>query len=125
VVRPDDVLLEVDGVVAEGAGGLAAGALEGGATPASSSTRRMPLPPPPAEALIITGKPMRAMSTASSGSRTGSTVPGTTGTPAAVTVRRARSLSPMAVMAAGGGPIQTSPASCTLRAKVAFSLRNP
>jgi hypothetical protein len=38
---------------------------------------------------------------------------------------RALTLSPSASMAAGGGPIQVSPASITAVANVAFSARNP
>ena len=79
----------------------------------------MPMPPPPADALTITGKPMsRAAATASSGSPTGSEVPRETGTPAAATRLRARILSPIASIASGDGPTQTSPASWTRRAKL-------
>ena len=38
---------------------------------------------------------------------------------------RARTLSPSASMASGGGPIQVSPAATTVRAKSAFSARKP
>jgi hypothetical protein len=62
--------------------------------------------------LTITGKP--------------ASVPaGTTGTPAWSAAALARSLSPISSIAAGGGPIQVSPASSTARAKPAFSLRKP
>ena len=56
VARPEDRLLEVDGVVAEGALRLAPRALAGaGELVLACATRRMPLPPPPAAALSITG----------------------------------------------------------------------
>src|SRR5439155_17826717 len=55
----------------------------------------------------------------------GSVVPGPTGTPAAAIRFRALILSPMASMASGPGPTQTSPAASTARAKPAFSDRNP
>jgi hypothetical protein len=72
------------------------------------------------------GKPMRSASaTARSTSSIGSTRPGTTGTPAACIVRRAMILSPIVSIASAGGPIHTSPASTTARAKYARSLRKP
>ena len=51
--------------------------------------------------------------------------PGTTGTPAALTVCLARILSPMASIASGGGPMNTMPASAQARANAAFSARKP
>ena len=51
--------------------------------------------------------------------------PGTTGTPAAATVALAAILSPIASIAAGGGPTNTSPAAAQARAKAAFSARKP
>ena len=59
----------------------------------------MPRPPPPAAALTSSGSPIAAGSPVS-----------TTGTPASRAIRFASSLSPPARSAAGGGPIQTSPA---------------
>ena len=44
---------------------------------------------------------------------TGAIVPATSGAPAADAIRRAETLSPSALIAAGGGPIQISPASTT------------
>ena len=58
-------------------------------------------------------------------SRISSVVPGTIGTPAVSMRCRAPILEPMASIAAGGGPIQVSPASSQARAKAAFSARNP
>ena len=77
----------------------------------------MPRPPPPAEALISTG---RSRSVTDAGSSSGST-----GTPAAAMSRLASTLEPIAAIAAGGGPIQTSPASSTACANSAFSDRKP
>ena len=61
----------------------------------------------------------------SSASATGSAVPGTSGAPTFCAMCRAWTLSPRASMAAGGGPIQISPASITAWAKPAFSARKP
>ena len=52
-------------------------------------------------------------------------VPGTIGTPAASMRCRAPIFDPIASIAAGGGPIQTSPASAQARANAAFSARKP
>ena len=77
----------------------------------------MPRPPPPALALISTG---RSAAVTSSGASSAST-----GTPAAA-IRRLRSiLLPIASIASGGGPTQVSPASSTARANAAFSDRKP
>lgn len=92
----------------------------------SSSAERtssMPLPPPPADGLTSTGKPMRRAASARSSS--GSAPPGSTGTPAAATVALARILSPIASIAPGGGPTNTSPARAHRRANAAFSARKP
>ena len=58
-------------------------------------------------------------------SRTGSSVPGTTDTPADSASWRARTLSPAAWSASGGGPIQTRPDAATASATSARSLMNP
>ena len=50
-----DQLLDVDAAIAEGAQSFARGGVEAGARSSARSTRRMPLPPPPATALSITG----------------------------------------------------------------------
>ena len=71
-----------------------------------------PRPPPPKAALIATGRPCsRAKSTISSGPLTGPSVPGASGAPTRLAISRARTLSPSASIAAGGGPIQVRPAS--------------
>ncbi len=86
----------------------------------------MPLPPPPPAALSITGKPMSAAKLrASSKLAKGLSVPGTTGTPAAIMFRRACVFSPMASMALAGGPMKVSPAWSQARTKAAFSERKP
>ena len=93
---------------------------------ASSATARMPLPPPPADALTRTGRP-----TASAAARTPASVwsagvsPGTTGTPARTISARAPSFEPMLAMASGGGPTNVSPASRHAAANAAFSDRKP
>src|SRR5207237_442572 len=89
-------------------------------------TSRIPFPPPPPAAFSITGKPNSAArrSTWTSLS-TGSSDPGTTGTPAAIIRRRASSLSPIASIASAEGPMKTTPASAQARAKAARSARKP
>jgi hypothetical protein len=93
-------------------------------------TSRIPLPPPPADGLSSTGKPVSTAARASSASLrrawAGSGIsPGTTGTPAAATVRLAWILSPIVSMADAGGPTKTSPAASQAVAKAAFSARKP
>ncbi len=93
---------------------------------AAADTSRMPLPPPPADGLSSTGKPISDAAAARSVSDIpGSVRPGTTGTPAAATASLARILSPIASIAAAGGPMNTSPARSQAAAKAAFSERNP
>ena len=75
---------------------------------------------------MATGSPCSfAKANTSSWPVTGSFVPATSGAPAAAAIRRAETLSPSALIAAGGGPIQIRPASTTACAKSAFSERNP
>ena len=91
-----------------------------------SSTTRMPFPPPPADALSRTGKPISsAAARAAAASVTRSVSPGTIGTPASRIRRRASVLSPITAIVAGLGPTKTSPASSTARAKSARSARKP
>jgi hypothetical protein len=52
-------------------------------------------------------------------------VPGTTGAPAASAARRALVFEPINSIDSGLGPMKTSPASTTARAKAAFSERKP
>ena len=71
-----------------------------------------PRPPPPKTALIAIGRPFSsANATTSSASLTGSLVPGASGALAFSAMCLALALSPSASIAAGGGPIQVSPAS--------------
>ena len=87
----------------------------------------MPLPPPPAVALISSGKPICGATAMISSSRSppSPSVPGTTGTPALMTVARAMALSPMAAMAEGLGPIKVMPASMQAWANSSRSARKP
>ena len=81
------------------------------ATSSAFQAMRMPLPPPPAEALIITGKPTRAPRRAASASViTASGWPGTMGTPASAASFFEAILSPIAPMARGFGPMKAMPA---------------
>ena len=91
-----------------------------------SRTTRIPFPPPPPTALSATGKPVCfAIFAAAFASGAGPSLPGMTGTPALIIVARARILSPAAAIDSAVGPMKTSPASSTARAKSAFSLRKP
>ena len=85
----------------------------------------MPLPPPPAAALTISGKPICLATTASSSSRRPRSLPGTKGTPRFFTVSRAVILSPIASMASGEGPMKVIPASAQAAANSARSERKP
>ena len=85
-----------------------------------------PFPPPPADALIAIGHPISAAAARTAAAElAGSVVPGTIGTPAAFIAARAAVFDPISSIASGGGPIHTSPACSTARAKAAFSARNP
>ena len=86
----------------------------------------MPFPPPPADAFTSSGKPSaRAARAMASSDSPAPDTPGITGTPAAAMMRFASILLPMARIAAGGGPMKTSPAPAQRSAKSAFSARNP
>ena len=96
------------------------------ATSSSVRATLRPRPPPPKAALIAIGRPFSlANATTSSASSTGSLVPATSGAPTFSAMCRALTLSPRLSMAAGGGPIQTRPASITAWAKSRFSARKP
>ena len=90
-------------------------------------TTRIPLPPPPADGLEQhrDSRSARASAATSSASSAAAAMPGTTGTPACVISSRARTLSPIASIASGGGPMKTMPASRQARANAAFSDRKP
>ena len=90
----------------------------------------MPLPPPPAAALISTGKPIffaatSACSAVGKPSPAGPLSPGTTGVPAAVTVLRASVLLPIFRIASADGPMKVMPAAAQASAKSSFSDRKP
>ncbi len=95
----------------------------------AAATVRMPLPPPPATAFTTSGYPIRCASAVISASVAASanaaSVPGTTGTPAAIAACRAAVLLPMSAMARGVGPTKIRPASTQAWAKSSFSARNP
>ncbi len=91
----------------------------------SSCATRIPFPPPPAAALISTGKPIsRAASSASSGSERMS-VPGTMGTPTSFMVRRAAALSPISRICCGVGPMKVISLRSQISENSAFSARKP
>jgi hypothetical protein len=76
--------------------------------------------------LIAIGQPSSSpRRRTSSALSTGCVTPGTIGTPAARIRSRASIFEPIASIAAGGGPIQTIPASRQACAKTAFSARKP
>src|SRR2546425_12048948 len=79
---------------------------------ASRETTFIPRPPPPATALMITGKPISpVMSCASSIVLTGSTVPGRSGRPAFDIRSRAVALSPTFSITSGRGAMKGVPPS--------------
>ena len=85
----------------------------------------MPLPPPPALALIMTGGPVSRIQRAISSSLSRSVVPGTIGTPAFCIVWRAVTLSPIARITSPDGPMKTMPSSRQRSEKAPFSARKP
>jgi hypothetical protein len=93
----------------------------------SSSRRqgRMPRPPPPAVALIMTGKPMRLASDRPSLASARISVPGVTGTPLATAVARAVALSPIIEITLAEGPMNCRLQLAQISAKRAFSDRKP
>jgi hypothetical protein len=84
----------------------------------------MPLPPPPAEALSITGKPI-FFAAATASSVVSQRAPGTMGTPAEAILSRAAVFEPSWRMALAGGPTNVTPARSQASAKSGFSLKNP
>ena len=110
MTRTLDVALEEYVAVAEGDSASRRAPSIASLSSLASRTIRIPLPPPPAEALTRRGRPISA--SAASGSIAcdpSSSAPGTTGTPASCIIRRASTLDPIASIASAGGPIQTSP----------------
>ena len=87
---------------------------------------RIPLPPPPAEALIKIGNPMfSAMLFAVSISETAPSEPGTVGTPAFIISSRAADLFPICSIIFDDGPINLISFSSQSAAKLGFSDRKP
>ena len=87
---------------------------------------RMPLPPPPAEALIITGKPISsAIFRACRASAISPRKPGTVETLALAAAFFDSILSPMAAMAAGFGPMKATRALASAVGKASRSDRKP
>mmetsp|Transcript_7457 Transcript_7457/g.11041 ORF Transcript_7457/g.11041 Transcript_7457/m.11041 type:complete len:240 (-) Transcript_7457:22-741(-) len=86
---------------------------------------RIPFPPPPAEALIITGYPIMSASLSAVSISTSPSYPGITETPAPFAMAFDSILSPIALIAFVGGPTNVSPSSATLSANSLFSLKNP
>lgn len=84
-----------------------------------------PAPPPPAEALSITGKPIDFAAASTAAIDSMSLTPGTTGTPAAAIALRAPILSPITSIARTSGPMNTTPACLHASTKWARSLRKP
>ncbi|MNC95961.1 hypothetical protein D3C83_132030 [compost metagenome] len=85
----------------------------------------MPLPPPPAVALIMTGRPMRLASAKPSLASARISEPGVTGTPLATAVARAVALSPIIEMTLADGPMNWRLQLSQISAKRAFSERKP
>ena len=127
VARLRQIFLDVDGVVAEGGLGFGArgGERDAAARPRVCATF-MPRPPPPAAALISTGKPISlAIFIASVSLVTAPSEPGTTGMPRRFAVSLASILSPMMRMCSGVGPMKVILCSSRISAKRAFSDRKP
>ena len=98
------------------------------ATASSSSPRttRIPRPPPPWAALIITGQPSSlAIFSASAWLVTGCELPARIGTPARLARSRAAVLSPSVSRSSTRGPTNVIPASRQAAANSGFSERNP
>ena len=96
------------------------------ATSALEWAIRMPLPPPPAEAFIMTGKPIScAILTACFSSSITPRKPGTVETLAFAAAFFDSILSPIAAIAFGFGPMKTMPAAASALGKASRSDRKP
>ena len=92
----------------------------------ASGATRIPLPPPPAAALMITGNPsFWATLTPSSIDSTGPGEPGTVGTLSFCASLRAAALSPIWPICSAVGPMKVMFDARTVFANSAFSARNP
>ena len=85
----------------------------------------IPMPPPPATLLTITGKPISSAADAAAETSVSASLAGSSGTPAAIAASRARSFWPNHAIWAGVGPMNVQPASSTSAANDAFSDRKP
>ena len=85
----------------------------------------MPRPPPPADALMMTGSPMSSTAVSAWSSVSSRPVPGRMGTPASTIALRAEILPPMRRMICDGGPMKVSPQRSVISANSAFSERKP
>ena len=121
-----DVLLHVDGRVGEVGLALPSRRLEGALDLLGRMNDLQAFAAAPCGGLEREQRAeLRAEPSTSAAEWTGSVVPGTIGTPAERISSRAAVFEPIASIASGGGPIQTSPACSTARAKAAFSARKP
>ena len=126
MARPADEFLEIEAAVAESRLGFGRRLIEQRLELSAVSATRMPRPPPPAAALIITGKPiLRGQFARLALVGDAPSEPGTTGTPAFCAALAGRALSPMVRIVAALGPTNIKPARSTASAKSAFSDRKP
>src|SRR5581483_4933951 len=117
-----DVLLHVKVAVAKRSGCFGLRGIKSAGSSCSERTILMPRPPPPAEALMITGKPtVRAHSMASPSPASTPSEPGRIGTPAFFMAPRAFSFSPIRRVTSGGGPMNLMLQVSQTSAKLAFS----
>ena len=86
---------------------------------------RIPLPPPPATALSITGYPICSPISKSSSTEDKVLLPGIIGKPASFAVFLALTLSPIKSMIFESGPIKVNPFSLQILLNFAFSARKP
>jgi hypothetical protein len=117
------VFFDVNGVVSKCGGSNA----RSRAVDSSAAERTTFIPrPPPAAALIKTGKPISpAILVASASEAMPPSEPGTTGMPSFLAVRLASILSPMRRMCSAFGPMNWTPCSARISANRAFSDRKP
>ncbi len=85
----------------------------------------MPRPPPPADALMITGRPISSTAVSAWSSVSSRPVPGKIGTPALTIAARAEILPPIRRISAGVGPMKRSLQRSHISANSAFSDRKP
>ena len=130
VARAHELALEIDGGIAERGAGLGSGGGHGagelgrigdGAHPLAAAARHRFDEERIAD---LGGRSGRASASDAAAGR-GSSVPGTTGTPARVAAARAAVLLPISAIASGAGPMNVRPASRTAAANASFSARKP